>query len=270
MAGVGQKYGITGSQGEGWTFTGVGAFTSLTNTGVTTHAVGAVGTPSITFTGDTNTGLYWIGANSFGLTANGVVQATITTAGINGVLGGTTPAAVSATTVTATRTDSSTGTVTPFNFALTATGIAAAVDGGKFSTTTEVALGTYANALNAKLDFGTAGSATGLGGAMCSELDLGPGTSSGSYAVFEAELNCPSGASTGTRTSFFSLNAWGADVATIDTAAFLFDLNGLTAASGKLFNSGLSQVVTAAARLRCQVGGTTYYIPLCAAEALSS
>lgn len=162
------------------------------------------------------------------------------------------------------------GTVTPLDFALTANGVGAEVDGAKFGAATEVALGDYANALNGKLDFGTAGRVTGLGGAICAELDLGPGTTQGSYACFEAELNCPASGSLGTRTSFMSLNAWGANVAAVDTGAFLFDLNGLTAASGKLFNSGLSQVVTAAARLRCKVGSTTYYIPLCAAEALSS
>lgn len=173
MAGVGQKYGITGSQGAGWTFTGSvvsgsggvwtldpgtaaapaltftadpdtgffrtsanvlgvaaggssvgtfsstgftgavngtvgavtpasGSFTTIAASGVTTLPVGAVGTPSLIFSGDTNTGLYWIGADSFGLAANGVVQATITTAGINGVIGGTTAAAGSFTTVTST------------------------------------------------------------------------------------------------------------------------------------------------------------------------
>lgn len=178
MAGVGQKYGITGSQDAGWTFTGTlagvtgsfsgvvdvsngtaaapavtftsdtdtgffrtsanvlgvaaggssvgtfsstgftgavngtvgattpaaGAFTTLSATGVTTHAVGSVGTPSIIFSGDTNTGLYWIGADSFGLAANGVVQCTITTGGINGVIGATTAAAGSFTTLSASST----------------------------------------------------------------------------------------------------------------------------------------------------------------------
>lgn len=166
--------------------------------------------------------------------------------------------------------DSGTGTVTPLDFALTATGVGASVDGAKFSATTEAALGTYANAINGKLDFGTAGRVTGLGGAICGELDLGPGTTQGSYAVFEAELIAPASASLGTRTSFFSLNASGANVAAVDTGGFLFDLNGLTANTGKLFRSGLSQAVTAAARLRCQVGGTTYYIPLCTNEALTA
>lgn len=179
MAGVGQKYGITGSQGSGWTFTGTvvagsgtvwsidngtaaapaltfasdtdtgffrtsanvlgvaaggssvgtfssagftgatvgahngtvgattpaaGSFTTLGATGVTTLAVGAVGTPSLTFTGDTNTGVYWVGADSFALVANGVAQATITTGGINGVIGATTAAAGSFTTLSASST----------------------------------------------------------------------------------------------------------------------------------------------------------------------
>lgn len=153
---------------------------------------------------------------------------------------------------------------------LIAAGAAAEIDGAYFSTTTEVALGDYANALNGKLDFGTAGRVTGLGGVICAELDLGPGTTQGSYACFEAELNAPASASLGTRTSFLSLNAWGANVAAVDTSGFLFDLNGLTAASGKLYRAGLSQAVTATARLRCQVAGVTYYIPLCAAEDLTS
>jgi len=184
MATVGQKYGITGSQGEGWTFTGTiaagsgsstgvwglangtaaapaigftsdpdtglfrtsanvlgvaaggssvgtfssagftgavngtvgattaaaGLFTTIGASGVTTIAVGAVGTPSLIFSGDTNTGLYWIGADSFGMAANGVVQATITTGGINGIVGGTTAAAGTFTTLTAADT-TTTGTV---------------------------------------------------------------------------------------------------------------------------------------------------------------
>jgi hypothetical protein len=155
-------------------------------------------------------------------------------------------------------------------FALTETTASADVDGTVASVTTEVTLGNYANAFNGKLDFGTAGSVTGLGGVICAELDLGPGTSSGSYACFEAEMNAPASASLGTRTSFFSLNAWGANVAAIDTSGFLFDLNGVTANTGKLYRAGLSQAVTATARLRCQVAGTTYYIPLCVNEALTS
>lgn len=157
--------------------------------------------------------------------------------------------------------DDATDLSTPINFALTLTGVGASVDGAKFAAATEVALGTYANALNAKLDFGAAGRVTGLGGALCAELDLGPGTTSGSYAVFEAELNVPASGSLGTRTSFMSLNAWGANVAAFDTGGFLFDLNGLTSASGKLFFLD-NAAGTVAGSLRIQINGTPYYLLL--------
>lgn len=81
--------------------TGGAAALLIGASGIVTFNVGAVGTPSLTFASDTDTGLYWIGANSFGLAANGVVQATITTAGINGILGATTAAAATVTTLSA-------------------------------------------------------------------------------------------------------------------------------------------------------------------------
>ena len=166
-----------------------------------------------------------------------------------------------------------TSAVKLLTYALTLTGVGATVDGALFSATTAVALGDYANALNGKLDFGSAGRVTGLGGVICAELDLGAGCTQGSYACFEAELNMSAaGSLTGTRTSFLSLNVWGnaTGVATFDTNGFLFDINGLTANTGKLLREGLSQAVTATARLRCKVGNTVYYIPLCVNEALTS
>ncbi len=86
----------------GSTTPNTGAFTTLSATGVFSAANGTVSLPAITFASDTDTGIYRIGANSLGIAANGVVQLTITTAGFNGVLGGTTPAAASVTTLTAT------------------------------------------------------------------------------------------------------------------------------------------------------------------------
>jgi len=153
---------------------------------------------------------------------------------------------------------------------VTAETAAASIDGAVFTTETEVELGTYANAANAKLDFGTAGSVTGLGGAMCAELDLGAGTVSGSYAAFEAEVIMPTGAATGTRSSFMSMNLSGAGAAAFDTSGYLFDLNGLTANTGKLLRVGLSQVVTGVGSLRVKIGATDYYIPICASPALTS
>lgn len=98
------------------TFTGTfvgpigGAISGTTGSfsGVVSFASGAVGAPSMTFTGDTDTGIYRIGANSFALVANGAAQLTVTTTGIQGAIGATTPAAGAFTTV-----DGILGSVTP-------------------------------------------------------------------------------------------------------------------------------------------------------------
>lgn len=75
--------------------------TTGTYTGTFAASDGAVGTPSFSFSSDSDTGLYRAGANSFVLVANGAAQATITTGGINGIVGATTPAAGSFTTLAA-------------------------------------------------------------------------------------------------------------------------------------------------------------------------
>lgn len=51
-------------------------------TGSVILPVGAVDTPALTFTGDPNTGQYWVGADEFGFAANGVLQVSVTTAGL--------------------------------------------------------------------------------------------------------------------------------------------------------------------------------------------
>lgn len=50
--------------------------------GVSSFADGLVGTPAITFTADADTGLYRVGANSVGVTANGTLAMTINTTGL--------------------------------------------------------------------------------------------------------------------------------------------------------------------------------------------
>jgi hypothetical protein len=63
-----------------------------TMTGVLAAAVGAVGAPGIAFSGDTDTGIYWISANKFALVANGAAVLTFdasnypTFAGTKGIL----------------------------------------------------------------------------------------------------------------------------------------------------------------------------------------
>lgn len=158
-------------------------------------------------------------------------------------------------------TDSATDQVTPVSCNTTASGAGASVDGWQLTTTTAVALGTYANVLNGKLDFGSAGSVTGLGGAICAELDQGAGTTSGSYACFEAEYVGGTSASTGTRTSFLSLNASGT-LTNFNANAFLFDLNGISAGASNMFASNAKSAIGMTHTLKCQVLGATYYIAL--------
>ena len=54
-----------------------GNLTVGTTSGVLTIPAGAVGTPSLTFSGDTNTGIYSIGADNLSITTNGVQRLSI-------------------------------------------------------------------------------------------------------------------------------------------------------------------------------------------------
>jgi hypothetical protein len=139
----------------------------------------------------------------------------------------------------------------------------AGADGGrsKFAMSTNVALGSFSNALKAEVTYGAAGRTTGLGSAFVAEMTLSAGTSSGNYAPVEIELNAPASASTGTATAFMYISTQGANVAAVDSNAFLFNLQGLTAGSGKLLTTGTT-LASAAATLKCKVGATTYYLPL--------
>jgi hypothetical protein len=153
------------------------------------------------------------------------------------------------------------GTYQPLVVDTTMTG--AGADGGrsKFAMSTNVALGSFSNALKAEVTYGAAGRTTGLGSAFVAEMTLSAGTSSGNYAPVEIELNAPASASTGTATAFMYISTQGANVAAVDSNAFLFNLQGLTAGSGKLLTTGTT-LASAAATLKCKVGATTYYLPL--------
>ena len=76
----------------------------------------------------------------------------------------------------------------------------AGADGGraKFDMSTNVALGSFSNALKAEVTYGASGRTTGLGSAFVAEMTLSAGTSSGTYAPIEIELNMGTSGSTGT------------------------------------------------------------------------
>lgn len=160
------------------------------------------------------------------------------------------------------------GNVEPFAIATTLSGVGAT--GGRFksSLTTNVALGAWSNALKGEVTYGASGSTSGLGSAIVAEMTLSAGTSVGTYAPLEIELNLGTGAVTGTATSLIYASVNGADKATFDDNGFILNLAGLTAGAGDAFQTGLTAgTVNAActAALKIKVGATTYYIPLATA-----
>ena len=72
----------------GATTPAAGAFTTVSASGVASFANGAVGTPSVTFTSDPDSGMFRIGANNLGVAVNGAKVLDISTTGL-GVTGTT-------------------------------------------------------------------------------------------------------------------------------------------------------------------------------------
>jgi hypothetical protein len=149
-------------------------------------------------------------------------------------------AAVSASTFTVT--DASTGSTdaAATTTTLTLTGAGAVGWASKSVLNANVALGAYANGLYGYLAFGASGRVTGLASGTVGEIVMSAGCTQGTYAAFEAEIGMPSGAVTGTNTSFFYLSSYGADKATFDTDGTLFNLAGVTKGSGKFLQDTTS------------------------------
>ena len=116
---------------------------------------------------------------------------------------------------------------------LTLTGVGGVGWASKSDLEANVALGAYANGLYGYLAFGASGRVTGLASGTVGEVVLSAGCTQGTYAAFEAEIGMPSGAATGTNTSFFYLSTYGADKATFDTSGTLFNLAGVAKGAGK-------------------------------------
>ena len=164
-------------------------------------------------------------------------------------------------------TDTSTGTAT-FNASTTeVTMTGAGGVGGRtlFQLNADAALGSFTNALKANVVYGATGSTSGLGSAFVAELTLSAGTTTGTYAPLEIELNAPASASTGTRTSFIYASAQGTNVPAVDTNGVFFNLQGLTAGAGKMLVAGTT-LGTAYGGLRVRVGSANYWVPLYAAQ----
>jgi len=140
----------------------------------------------------------------------------------------------------------------------------------RFQLNADAALGSFSNALKAQVEYGTAGKTTGLGSAFVAEMTMSAGTDAGTYAPLEIELNAPTGTDTGTLTSFIHISTQGDDVATIDDNVRLFNLAGVTAGTGHVFQTGNTAPATVGGTLKCRVAGTDYYVILYTSEATTT
>lgn len=148
----------------------------------------------------------------------------------------------------------------PFYVKSVMTGAAGVGGRARFHMYTNVALGGWSNALKAYAEYGATGKTAGLGSALCAEITLSAGTTAGTYAPVESEIVMGAGAKTGTKTAFHYMAVSGAAKATMDTSGVLFKLDGLSVASGKLFQENTAGDATHA--LKIDIGGDTYYIML--------
>lgn len=76
---------VIGFSSSGVAAATIGSYVSGLLSGIATVA-GSVGTPSYTFSGDTDTGIYSVGANTIGITTNGVLALSISASVITAVL----------------------------------------------------------------------------------------------------------------------------------------------------------------------------------------
>ena len=152
--------------------------------------------------------------------------------------------------------------IEPFAVESVLTGVGGVGGRVRFQLDTNVALGGWANALKAHTKFGAAGAVTGLGSAICAEMDLSAGTVAGTYAPLEIELNLGAGALTGAATALIYASVNGAAAGTFDDNGYALYLAGLTAGAGHVFQASAVAGVASTHALRINVGGNAYFLPL--------
>jgi len=165
--------------------------------------------------------------------------------------------------------DTSTGSST-FNVSTTTvTMTGAGGTGGRtlFKLNADAALGSFTNALKAEVVYGASGRTTGLGSAFVAEMTLSAGTSAGTYAPVEIELNLGTGASTGTASSLMYASVNGDGKAAMDNSGYVLNLAGVTAGSSKLFanNGSIGNVDEITHGLKVRIAGADYFILLATA-----
>jgi len=164
--------------------------------------------------------------------------------------------------------DTGTANVEPIVMENTMTGAGGLAGRARFQLNADAALGSYSNALKAITVYGTSGKTTGLGSAVVAEMTMSAGTDAGNYAPVEIELNVPSGAALGTKTTLMYASVNDAGASTFDTSGVAMNVQGLTAGTAgqtKAFNvPGGSFDVTGdiSHGLKVRIGAAEYYIPL--------
>jgi hypothetical protein len=152
--------------------------------------------------------------------------------------------------------------VEPFVLSSTMTGPAGVGGRARFALDTDVALGGWANALKAITTFGATGRVTGMASALCAEMVLSAGTTQGTYAPLESELNMATGASLGAATSFLYGDVGGTGAGEILDGAYLFELGPhCTIDTGHVVQTSAVAGVASTHAIKIRVAGTTLYIP---------
>jgi len=157
--------------------------------------------------------------------------------------------------------------VEPLNFDVTMTGEGGVGGRAKFTLTTNVALGSWSNALKAQVTYGSSGSTTGLGSAFVAEMTLSAGTSSGTYAPIEIELNMGAAGVTGTATSLIYASVNDAAATAFDESGYILNIQGLTAGAADAFSTSgsIGNVDEITGGLKVRIGEADYYILLATA-----
>lgn len=151
--------------------------------------------------------------------------------------------------------------VEPVLFSHTMTGAGGVGGRVRAYMTTNVALGAWSNAFKGEVTYGASGYTTGLGSAICAEMTMAAGTTQGTYAPVEIELNMGSNAPKGTDTSLIYASVNGTATAFL-AGGHLMSFQGLGAASSATNIFHTTGIVSATHGLRINIGGVDYDILL--------
>ncbi len=139
----------------------------------------------------------------------------------------------------------------------------------RFILNSQFLTGTWANAVEASINYGTAGAASGLAATYSGDMIL-PNKTFPSGAYYCAHFSFGAQASSVWNTllnpvAFMRLENWGTKTE-FDDKAFLMHIEGLTEGTGNLFSAGAGALTTNGT-LRININGTAFYLMLASGEA---